>query len=492
MHASNGCSSSSNIKNDIDDDDGNINHKNKEFKRILFPILSKNISPLRPSITSASYRDTKQYEALFIESCAQIQEQIIHHRWPFCPIYLLHINTYCHIDYFAIPAEITLVETTFWPQLYGSKVNVRSMNISKKINEHYERHSNLYKRLCIITDDFHDFVHPGDQLPTGYQADILEHSRRTHGLPCTPYEKIGTQDYNQLLDDLNEMLSSLCDFRNNIHNEPMPMFCTMESFWSTKSALDWLYDQPSTRDRTDDYTLYPIEALIAVIYENFYNRVQFKCDLGVLMGKTPQQPVLHSRACDYHAILENKYCAMAHVRDLAKYYVSLMAYLFYTYCDHNSSTLLPYIKVTYQGNLSLQQEAYWSGKKDQYKKITNDNCLTLNDTLLSSLNINSNDKSVNNNNNSSIKIKKYENNRNNSIRKDSYSNLNPLAIPFVIRKEQQETIQHSTDNDKTRAQLVLFEPRNKSFPVRSCQTIYQRMHHRPRENWDEYEPSKYN
>jgi hypothetical protein len=58
----------------------------------------------------------------------------------------------------------------------------------------------------------------------------------------------------------------------------------MESFWSTKAALDWIYDQPSTGDRLDDYTLYPIEALIAVIYENFYNRSQFKCDLGVLMG----------------------------------------------------------------------------------------------------------------------------------------------------------------------------------------------------------------
>lgn len=33
--------------------------------------------------------------------------------------------------------------------------------------------------------------------------------------------------------------------------------------------------------------------------------------------KTPQQPILHSRACDYHAILENKYCAMAHVSSFA-------------------------------------------------------------------------------------------------------------------------------------------------------------------------------
>ena len=80
------------------------------------------------------------------------------------------------------------------------------------------------------------------------------------------------------------MLVSLCDFRQKMNEEPMPMFCTLESFWSTKAALNWIYDQPSTRDRLDDYTLYPIEALIAVIYENFYNRARFKCDLGVLMG----------------------------------------------------------------------------------------------------------------------------------------------------------------------------------------------------------------
>ncbi|CAF1461919.1 unnamed protein product [Rotaria sordida] len=78
------------------------------------------------------------------------------------------------------------------------------------------------------------------------------------------------------------------------------------------------------------------------------------------------------------------------------------------------------------------------------------------------------------------------------IEKDHDSNLNPLAIPFVIRTKQQETIQHSTNNDKTPAQLVLFEPRKIPFRGRSCQTTYQRMHHRPRENWDEYEPSKYN
>ncbi|CAF1350963.1 unnamed protein product [Adineta steineri] len=484
MDSSNCLTPSLTIENDLDSPDGD----DDDFKRILFPILSTNISPLRPSITSPSYHDTKQYKNLFFESCIQIQEQIAHHRWPFCPIYLLHINTYCDIDSFSIPAEIALVETTFWPQLYGSNNDVQSMNISRKINEHYERHSHLYKRFCSITDDFHDFVHPGDQLPTGYQADILEHSRRTHGIPCTPNEKIGTQDYNQLLDDLNEMLDSLCDFRKKIDDERMPMFCTMESFWSTKAALDWIYDQPSTRDRLDDYTLYPIEALIAVIYENFYNRAQFKCDLGILMGKTPQQPVLHSRACDYHAILENKYCAMAHVRDLASYYTSLMAYLFYTYCDHNSSTLLPYIKVTYHGSLALQREAYWSGRKDEYKRNPNKNSLKSNCTL--SLSSSSSDASLNDklfeNTKNSMKTKKYENNRNNSTKNISCSNLNPLAIPFLNQTEQQQqqTIQRSTDSEKTPAQLVLFEPRPNPSRERSCQTIYQRIHHRPCEDWD--------
>ncbi len=86
-----------------------------------------------------------------------------------------------------------------------------------------------------------------------------------------------------------------------------------------------------------------------------------------------------------------------------------MAYLLYTYCDHNSSTLLPYIKVTYHGNLSLQQEAYWSGKKDQYKKITNEKSLISNGTL--SLSSSSSDISSNENTKNSMKIKKYENNR---------------------------------------------------------------------------------
>jgi hypothetical protein len=94
------------------------------------------------------------------------------------------------------------------------------------------------------------------------------------------------------------------------------------------------------------------------------------------------------------------------VRDLAKYYVSLMAYLFYTYCDQNSSTLLPYIKVTYHGNLSLQQEAYWSGKTDQYKKILSETNYLFNDTL--TLSSSSSDASLND--------KPFEQNKTNSIK----------------------------------------------------------------------------
>jgi hypothetical protein len=71
--------------------------------------------------------------------------------------------------------------------------------------------------------------------------------------------------------------------------------------------------------------------------------------------------------------------------------------------------------------------------------------------------------------------------------KDSFSNLNPLAIPFTIRTDQQKVQTH----EKTPAQLVLFEPRNCPSRERSCQTIYQRLHHRPREDWDANEPSEY-
>ena len=110
------------------------------------------------------------------------------------------------------------------------------------------------------------------------------------------------------------MLGSLCDFRNYIDNEPMPMFCTMESFWSTKVALDWIYDQPTTRDRMDDYTLYPLEALIAVIYESFYSRAQFKCDLGVLMGLVCGDSVIETKLFMYLGkLLSNQFCTLVHV-----------------------------------------------------------------------------------------------------------------------------------------------------------------------------------
>lgn len=162
------------LLNDQDGDD--------DFKRILFPVLSTEIPPFRPSITrSLTVSDLHKYQTLFRESCSELHQYISRRQWPFCPIYLLHINTYCHFNDFAIPAEIALVETTFWPQLYEREFDLRSLNLPKKINDHYERHSKLYKRFCPITDDFHDFIHPGDQLPLGYQSDILEHSRRTHG-----------------------------------------------------------------------------------------------------------------------------------------------------------------------------------------------------------------------------------------------------------------------------------------------------------------------
>lgn len=70
--------------------------------------------------------------------------------------------------------------------------------------------------------------------------------------------------------------------------------------------------------------------------------------------------------------------------------------------------------------------------------------------------------------------------------KNSYSNLNPLAIPFVTPKEEQERISHSKEHEKLPAQLVVYEPRNISNQGRSCQTIYQRLHHRPREDWDKH------
>ena len=145
-----------------------------------------------------------------------------------------------------------------------------------------------------------------------------------------------------------------------------------------------------------------------------------------------------------------------------------MAYLFYTYCDQNSSTLLPYIKVTYHGNLSLQQEAYWSGKNDQYKKILSDNCLILSSSS----------------SDTSLKDKLIEKKKMKNKRKTFDSNLNPLAVPFSIQNDEQERPLSSIENDKPPVQLVLFEPREIPSRERSCPTIHQRLYHRPRENWD--------
>jgi hypothetical protein len=149
------------------------------------------------------------------------------------------------------------------------------------------------------------------------------------------------------------------------------------------------------------------------------------------------------------------------VRDLATHYISIVAYLFYNYCNQNSASLLPYIKVTYQGNLSLQQEAYWSGRnQDDPRKHTE---------------MSSDGGGVSF---ECTRVKRYDHSRaGKSIRSD----LNPLAIPFSLHKLEQES---SLDADGTPAQLVLFEPRDEPCRKPSCQTIHQRMHHRPREDWD--------
>ena len=50
------------------------------------------------------------------------------------------------------------------------------------------------------------------------------------------------------------------------------------------------------------------------------------------------------------------------------------------------------------------------------------------------------------------------------IGKNSYSHLNPLGnTVWCPDRTTREFIQRSTDNDKTPAQLVLFEPRNMSI-----------------------------
>ena len=149
------------------------------------------------------------------------------------------------------------------------------------------------------------------------------------------------------------------------------------------------------------------------------------------------------------------------MRDLATHYISIAAYLYYNYCDQNSASLLPYIKVMYQGDLSLQQEAYWSGR---------DLRGPLKHTGMSSGGLGVSFECT--------RVKKYEHSR---AEECVQSSLNPLAVPFSLLKVQLES---SLDTDRTPAQLVLFEPRDEPSPHPSCQTIHQRMHHRPREDWD--------
>jgi hypothetical protein len=149
------------------------------------------------------------------------------------------------------------------------------------------------------------------------------------------------------------------------------------------------------------------------------------------------------------------------VRDLATHYISIAAYLFYNYCDQNSASLLPYIKVTYQGNLSLQQDAYWSGRNQgDPRKHT--------DTSSGGRGVSF----------EHIRVKKYQPSR---AEKSIQSSLNPLAVPFSLLKVELES---TLDADRTPAQLVVFEPYGEPSRKPSCQTIHQRMHHRPREDWD--------
>lgn len=155
--------------------------RDEALKRILLPTFSADVAPLRAFLTRPSFQNNSLDERLFIDSCQEIRRYIAIYRWPFSPVYLLHINTYCHIDEISIPAEISLVETTFWPLLYGDTTDFLLENCSPKILEHYQRHLNDEKCFSSITNDFHDFVDPGDQMTIAFQSAILEHSRKIHG-----------------------------------------------------------------------------------------------------------------------------------------------------------------------------------------------------------------------------------------------------------------------------------------------------------------------
>ena len=349
------------------------------------------------------------------------------------------------------------------------------------------------------------------------------------GLPCTPHEKIGSQDYNQLLDDLHEMLRSLCESRQHgTVLEWMPMFCTLDSFWSTKAALDWLYEQPSTRDRLDDYTLYPIEALVAVIYENFYQRAEFKCDLRVLMGF--RIAVLRSTHGRFSRLLgrhrNSRYCILVRVTIMPSSTTNIVQWpMWVNRCLdllHSSAfrfviwqnitprwwptcstptvirihrlfcrTSKPRIKAIYRFNKKSFGQAE---RNDRYWRIVNaisDWMHPFHRTMWARMV-------------SPLKTPEWRNTilveRLFSVnissffapaRHDSlflghkhHSNLNPLAVPFSAQRDRDQGVSSSTNNDKIPAQLVLFEPRTTSSGRPSCQTTHQRMHHRPQEDWD--------
>ena len=145
-----------------------------------------------------------------------------------------------------------------------------------------------------------------------------------------------------------------------------------------------------------------------------------------------------------------------------------MAYLFYTYCDQNSARLLPYIKTIYQGDLAVQQEAYWSGRSAMHLYTTE------NDPPSPSA--------------SSTRFRmKHHRDRSRRKRSTESSDLNPLAIPFHVERERRMDGKKPVQREKNPAQLVLFEPRDRPSPSQSCQIIHQRLHRQEREDWDHVE-----
>ena len=110
-----------------------------------------------------------------------------------------------------------------------------------------------------------------------------------------------------------------------------------------------------------------------------------------------------------------------------------MAYLYYTYCDHNSSALLPYIKATYHGSLALQQEAYWWGRKEQYQRISDDKYLSSSVAL--TLSSSSSDNSLNEKPFETKKAKKYEMRRNTAVRtyRENLSSFSVLTTSLHAR-----------------------------------------------------------